>query len=194
MRILGDLGRVVGRDVDHRRLQLLGQLGELIAELHGAGNHQRRSVRSSGLPARGVDTGIDERPDDDPDRERNEQETQRQQLLLSHHLKPPHGLGIAFLYLTGPGLNRKLDRRILVPTISESAEKVRVCSSDAVADVRLRSSYITSPPGPSPRVAVFRSPGPLLPPSKLYTRRTRRSSVDDRTNKCPCYARRSNRS
>ena len=97
VRILRDFGRIVGRDVDHRRLQLLGELGELVAELHRVWNHQRRRVGRGGLPARGMHTGVDERSDDDPDRQRNEQKTQRQQLLLSHHLKPPHGPGIAFL-------------------------------------------------------------------------------------------------
>src|SRR5580698_2339106 len=66
-----------------------------------------------------MDTGIDKRPDDDPDCECHKQETQRQQLLLSHHLKPPHGLGIAFLCFQAYAERVKTTR---VPTIYESAE------------------------------------------------------------------------
>ena len=81
-------------DADARRAPLPGSP---LMTISGLVSHLRW-VESSWIEKRMLGGTIDAPwTDDDPDRECNEQETQRQQLLLSHHLKPPHGLGIAFL-------------------------------------------------------------------------------------------------
>jgi hypothetical protein len=44
-----------------------------------------------------VHSGVEKGADHNPDGERDEQETQRQQFLLPHNLEPPHLFLFAFL-------------------------------------------------------------------------------------------------
>ena len=99
MRIFGGyLLREVGGDVHYGRFEFLRQFGELISELHRVRDHQRRCIGCDVLTSTvGAHSCVDQSADHNPDGERNQQETQRQQFLLSHDLEPPHRKPFAFL-------------------------------------------------------------------------------------------------
>ncbi len=70
VRSFGDLGRVVGSDIDHGGLEALGKFGEFVAKLHGIGDDKRRGVARNGLLGfGGVHSGVDDGTDDDADSE-----------------------------------------------------------------------------------------------------------------------------
>ena len=62
------LGCVIGRDVHHRRLQHLGQLGEFVAQLHRVWNHQRGGVGRNCLRFRRMYVRVRDRSNANSDR------------------------------------------------------------------------------------------------------------------------------
>ncbi len=90
MRVVGGFGRKVRRDVNHRGLQPLGELGKFIAELHGIRHHQRGRIGSGHLAPSRMHAGIDQGADHDSNGKRDEHEAEGQHFLLPYPVKATH--------------------------------------------------------------------------------------------------------
>ncbi len=90
------LGGVIGRDVDDARVELARQLGEFVAEFSRVRNHEWRGIRRV-LIAGCVHAGVDQRPDHDPDRQRDQKQRGGYEFLLADFFVQLHGFICLFI-------------------------------------------------------------------------------------------------
>src|ERR1017187_7774393 len=85
------LGQIGGRDIDHGRLNWLGDRGERVLQRHGIGNDERNRPGRRRVVLGGLRAGVHQGADHDTDGQRKKDQGERQQLLCTQLVKETHG-------------------------------------------------------------------------------------------------------